>query len=149
MLVSHRVGPQLWLSRALQGRSWGKLCLFPQLHVPQAGLAAPMSLGMLLGLGLCCGARAEIVDGAFSLGAKAHNTFLLVPCGISCRQLPSCAAGHWHGLHWSLEPQQGGEALPRASQLLIQQEKFNDLMGFPFEDRDARWRLAPALLQFS
>lgn len=37
---------------ALQGTSWGELCLFPQIHIPQAGLAAPMSLGTLLGLRL-------------------------------------------------------------------------------------------------
>lgn len=84
----------LVLSSGSPGQLLGAALSFPPApHIPQAGLAAPIGLGMLLGLGLCRGARAEIVDGAFSPGAKARNTFLLVPCGVCSVQLPSCAAG--------------------------------------------------------
>lgn len=91
----------------------------PQIHIPQAGLAAPVSLGMLLAL-CYAGLTKKLLMELFSTGAKAHNTFLAVPCGISSGELCSGAAGHWHGLHWSLEPHWGGDALPRASQLLNQ-----------------------------
>lgn len=84
----------LYLSSDLQGLSWGKLCLFPQIHVPKAGLAAPVSLGMLLWFAaLCCaGLTKKLFMELFPLELKLITYFSLFP--------PGSAVGGFARLLW-------------------------------------------------
>lgn len=71
------VSPCCTSALALRGMSWRELCLFPQIHIPQAGLAAPMSLGTLLGLWL----TKKLLMELFSLELKLITYFSWFPLG--------------------------------------------------------------------
>lgn len=96
MLKPDGVSPCCTSALAVQGLAWGKLCLSPRCRIPKAGLAASIRLEIpltaLSGLqqrevcSLLRGVHEEIVDVAFSIGAKAHNIFLVVHYLISQRE---------------------------------------------------------------
>lgn len=97
-MVSHHVVPQFWLSRAWPG---GSSSFHPSAASQKLG--ASISLEILLWFAaervcsLLCRVHEEIVDVAFSIGAKAHNIFLVVHYLISQQEASHmcCRALAW------------------------------------------------------